>query len=78
MFQSGFKTLSKKSYLSEYNTQVIYNGIDLTPFKAVKSFFRRKYGLEDKKILVGVAMHWLPRKGLNDYVELSKLLVWIR
>lgn len=68
------QNIVKKSYLSQYNTRVIYNGIDLTPFKSVESSFRRRYGLEDKKILVGVAMHWLPRKGLNDYVELSKII----
>lgn len=68
------QNIIKKSYLSEYNTRVIYNGIDLTPFRPVESSFRKKHGLEGKKILVGVAMHWSPRKGLNDYVELSKAI----
>lgn len=64
----------KQSYLSGYDTAVIYNGIDLTPFKPVESDFREKYNIKDKKVLVGVAMHWVRRKGLDDYIKLAKCL----
>ena len=40
--------LVKQSYLGNYNTQVIYNGIDLTVFKPTVSDFRGRYGLENK------------------------------
>lgn len=68
------QNLVRQSYLSEYDTKVIYNGIDLQPFKPVNSDFRARYGLEEKKILVGVAMHWIPRKGLEDYRKLATVL----
>ena len=66
--------LVKQSYLGNYNTQVIYNGIDLTVFKPTVSDFRARYGLEDKKIILGVASIWSERKGLDDLIQLSKKL----
>jgi len=35
---------------------------------------RLKYGLADKFILLGVATEWGRRKGLHDFIELSKTL----
>lgn len=68
------QNLVKDSFLSAYDTRVIYNGVNLAPYTPVKSDFRAKHGLENKKVLVGVAMHWIPRKGLADYVELAKVV----
>lgn len=68
------ESVVKKSFLSNYGTKVIYNGIDLSSFKSVDSDFRSKYGIEDKKVLLGVAMRWLPRKGLDDYRKLAEQL----
>lgn len=62
------------SFLKEYKTVVINNGIDLTVFKPTKSDFKEKYGLQDKKIILGVASVWGKRKGFNDFVELSKII----
>lgn len=64
----------KKSFLSDYPLEVIYNGIDLDVFKPTKSNFREQYNLKDKKIILGVASTWDIRKGLNDFIELSKIL----
>ncbi|EGS5728534.1 TPA: glycosyltransferase [Clostridium perfringens] len=66
--------LVKESYLSEYNVEVINNGINLDIFKPMKSNFREKYGLEDKFIVLGVASTWDRRKGLNYLVKLSEKL----
>jgi glycosyltransferase involved in cell wall biosynthesis len=52
--------------------KVIANGIDLDVFKPTPSDFKEKNGLEGKKIILGVASSWDERKGLNDFVELSK------
>ncbi len=68
------KNVAKESFLKEYSCEVIYNGVDLGCFSPTKSDFRRKYGLEDKTVLLGVAQHWELRKGFDDFVELAKRL----
>ena len=64
----------KESILSEYPVTVIHNGIDTSVFKPTKSEIRNKLGLKGKKIVLGVAALWEPRKGLNDFYRLSKML----
>lgn len=64
--------LVKQSYLKEYKTVVINNGIDLTKFKPSKSDFRKNYGLENKIVLLGVAFDWTPKKGLDEFKRLAK------
>ena len=66
--------LVKQSFLSNYKTMVIYNGIDTSQFYQVKSDFRESYGLRDKIILLGVATAWSDMKGLMDFIKLSYLL----
>lgn len=68
------ENLVKESFLSKYNVEVIYNKIDTNIFKPTPSNFREKYNLQNKKIILGVANKWDERKGLNDFIELSKLL----
>ena len=51
--------LVEQSFLSEYQTVVINNGIDLSVFRPIESDFREKYGLTDKKIILGVASVWV-------------------
>lgn len=66
--------LVKESYLKKFSVKVINNGIDLNKFKPTKSDFREKNGLENKQIILGVASVWEERKGLKDFIELSKNL----
>lgn len=66
--------LVKQSFLKDYPVKVINNGIDLQIFKPTESDFRQRYGLEDKKILLGVAFGWGKRKGLDVFIELAKQL----
>ena len=66
--------LVKQSFLNKYPIQVINNGIDLNVFKPTPSEFRKKYHLEEKKIILGVANVWNQRKGLNTFIELSSKL----
>ncbi len=66
--------LVKRSYLKEYPVEVIHNGIDLSIFKPTESDFRKKHGLEDKYILLGVAFGWGKRKGLDVFLDLEKKL----
>lgn len=65
----------KESYLEDYPIKLIHNGINTDIFKPSTSrAFRSKHGLEHKFLLLGVASVWSPRKGLKDFIELSKHL----
>ena len=65
----------RQSFLSNYKSLVIHNGIDLDRFKPVcYKEFSKKNRLEDKFIVLGVAHVWSKKKGLNDFIELSKML----
>ena len=66
--------LVKESFFKEYPIKVVNNGINLDIFKPVQSSFRKKYGIEDKFILLGVAFGWGKRKGLDVFIELAKRL----
>ncbi len=66
--------LVKESFLSEYPVEVHYNTIDTNVFKPTPSNFRERYGLQNKKIVLGVASVWDERKGLNDFYKLSEML----
>lgn len=64
----------KQSFLQEYPTKVIYNGIDLDTYHPTAGNFRKKYGLRDKFIVLGVANVWVERKGLATFLKLSEHL----
>lgn len=66
--------LVTKSFLSQYPVTVIYNGIDTDLFKPAGSDLRERLDLGAKKVILGVAAIWDERKGLNDFLELSKKL----
>lgn len=66
--------LVRESFLSGYKTTVKHNTIDLSVFKPTPGDFRKRYGLEDKKIVLGVASAWGKTKGLEDFFAISKLL----
>ena len=68
------KNLVSQSFLSEYPVKVIPNGIDLKRFIPSKNDIISKYNLAGKKILLGVASVWDRRKGLKDFIALSKCL----
>lgn len=65
-----------QSFMKDCHYQVIHNGIDLDIFdvqpddKAV----REKYGLGDKKIILGLASIWSKEKGWDDFVRMSEML----
>ncbi|RAP74006.1 glycosyltransferase [Paenibacillus montanisoli] len=66
--------LVSESFLGSYQIKVINNGIDLKLFKPTESDFRLKYGLQNKKIILGVSSIWNKSKGLDIFIELSKRL----
>ena len=66
------------SYLKNYRCEVINNGIDLNIFKPTENSeikkVQKKYDLDDRKIVLGVASEWTPRKGLLDFIKLSEMM----
>jgi len=64
----------KRSFLKDYPVQVVYNTINQEIFKPTAGNLRQKYGLEEKKIILGVASVWDARKGLQDFLELRTLM----
>jgi len=67
--------LVKKSFL-KYSSQIINNGVDINVFtpQNTSKVVKKKMGINDRFMLVGVSSQWLPRKGLSDFMELSKLI----
>lgn len=67
---------SRKSPLFENvkNFRRIYNGFDGEVFSCCQSNLRALYGLENKKVILGVASVWLESKGLNDILKLSEMI----
>lgn len=65
-------SIVKESYLCKYPIRVIHNGTDLDIFKPLPIGNRYIYAKAEQKIVLGVASIWHERKGLNDFIELSK------
>lgn len=63
-----------ESFLSQYPTEILPNGIDLSVFRPTPSSFRERHGLVGKTLLLGVAFAWDARKGLDVFIELSRRL----
>ena len=63
--------LVQESFLNEYPVNVINNGIDLNTFRPNAGDFRKKFNLNGKFIILGVASVWDRRKGLKYFVELA-------
>ena len=66
--------ITNKSFLNKFNITVVNNGIDINVFKPTYGEFRKKYQLENKKIVLGVASAWGKSKGLYDFVKLAEML----
>jgi len=69
------KNMVAESFLNNISTQVIYNGIDINVFTpTIYEDTRKKYSIEEKFVILGVANVWSFRKGFSDFIELSKHL----
>jgi glycosyltransferase involved in cell wall biosynthesis len=68
--------LVNQSFFKDTPHIVVYNGINLKTFKPSRDFAatKRKYKVEGKFLILGVATTWDRRKGLSDFTELSKRL----
>ena len=68
--------LVKESFLKEYNTRVIHNGIDVNVFSVKDDVLkiREKYNITSKYIVLGVASPFGKRKGFSDFLTLGEML----
>ena len=66
--------LAKQSFLGSSRIEVIPNGIDLDVFRPRQSDFKSRNGLDNKKIVLGVASAWSKSKGLYDFFKLAEML----
>lgn len=66
------ENLVKESFLNKYPVYTIYNGIDLSAFSYKDSNIKKQLGIENKRVILGVAAIWNRRKGLKDFIEVSK------
>jgi glycosyltransferase involved in cell wall biosynthesis len=64
----------EESYLGKYPIRVINNGIDLSVFKPTESEMGKKLRSEGKYLVLGVALGWGIRKGLDVLIELAHRL----
>lgn len=62
----------KQSFLKKYRVLTINNGVKLDDFKPIESEFREQYNCDNKFIILGVAMDWGYRKGLDIFIKLAK------
>lgn len=69
-----------RSFLRHYPVRTIYNGVDTAVFKPAhprqaKEAIQLRHGIRpDDFLALGVANDWSPRKGLDDFIALRKLL----
>ena len=68
------KSQVDQSFLALHSGKVIYNGVDTSIFKPTVSQKKSQLGIENKKLLIGVATSWSTSKGLRDYCQLAKIL----
>lgn len=61
------KEMVSQSFLHDFETDTIYNGLDLTIFRPDKT-------VKKENIVLGVASEWTKRKGLDDFIKLSRIL----
>ena len=66
--------LTRESFLAEYPVCVIHNSIDREVFRPTESDFRKRYGLENVYLVLGVAVGWEETKGLQDMLKLRQQL----
>lgn len=68
--------LVKESFLKQCSIHRIYNGVNLEVFSPKLNRFdiRKRIGVIQRYMLIGVASIWVSRKGLDDFMNLRKKL----
>lgn len=71
---SWLKGVVEQSYLRKFSVVVVPNGVDTSKFVYTEGDIRERYGIGDKKLVLAVASGFEERKGIYDFVKLSKML----
>jgi glycosyltransferase involved in cell wall biosynthesis len=66
--------LAQRSFLGEYPIVTIHNGVDRRVFCPTQSDLRARYGIGNRRLILGVSRYWEQRKGFNDFLALSERL----
>lgn len=65
----------RRGFLSEYPVVVQHNKIDSHIFIRRASDFKLRYGIQAKKMILGVSAFWeTPSKGFSDFMKLARLI----
>ena len=64
----------EKSFFKDIPCTAIPNGIEIEKFTYTESNLREKLGLQNKKVILGVANVWTKQKGFEDFIQLSQIL----
>lgn len=71
---SWLKGVVEQSYLYKFPVDVVPNGIDTSKFVYTDGDIRERYGIGNKKLVLAIASGFEERKGIYDFVKLSKML----
>lgn len=66
--------LVKESFLNKFEIVVIHNGVDTSKFHPIKSNFKERYKITDKKVILGVSDGWTEKKGYDTFIGLANEL----
>ena len=66
--------LVKQSFLRHHTVEVVRNGVDQATYRPTPSNFKEERGLQGRSVILGVASPWSERKGMRDFIELSRRL----
>ena len=67
--------LVKHSFLKDIRVNTIHNGTNIEVFKPRETnSLRSKLNIGGKKVILGVALPWVPRKGMSDMLRLADML----
>lgn len=64
----------ERSFMGTNQLCVLKNGVDIDVFKPTANDVRERYGIGNRKIILGVASVWDNDKGLHDFIKLSEAL----
>ena len=64
----------QKSFMKDFPTRVIYNGVDLQKFRRLPSDIKTQHGINAEHLLLAVASDWTERKGFTILHQLSDQL----
>lgn len=67
-------SLAEQSFLSKYPVTTIHNGIDTEKFSPDESDLKKRLGLENKFVILGIVSNLNSTKGGQYFLELAKML----